>query len=414
MIEPAVARPLVRPRFLKWSLVVFVLLVPLVGHAASDYLESRRFADHLAHIRENHEPVSVQEIEPRWPLTGEAAAAERLYRAAAALSEPSGDDEARSGLAARFGEALRSDKWPDDLIDEMRRRLADREEALRLLDRTTPLRLEGLPPSTSYRYAELFRLGQLARLRTALFAIDGDGNRAADSAYSLLRLIRARQGAFTFPVAGDQITTVAVVLNHTSPDNGALARLEAGLKELDRDQLLKDTLLLDRAIFLDNMARDLGRNGVDEWLLRPWMLQAANRRLDRLADLVEASNRPWPRKLDPVTRAGSTRDDGADAVFRIREASTLVANAASLARVRMTRIAVAGVRYRLAHHATPPSIRDLVPEYLDANSIDPFSGKSFRYTVEPDGFSVRSEGWHRRVTGTRPDTEDPAIRIRAR
>ena len=69
--DAAVVRPLVRPAFLKWSMVVFVLLVSFVVHAIWDYAESSRLAGNIARIRENHEPLSAYDIEPRpHPLGG--------------------------------------------------------------------------------------------------------------------------------------------------------------------------------------------------------------------------------------------------------------------------------------------------------------------------------------------------------
>ena len=137
------ARPLVRPRFLAWSIVVFVLLVPFVAHAAWDYLESRQLAQNIARIREDHEPVSVQDIEPYRHLRGEAADAERFYRAGAALARAIGDDDRRGLLLRRFTDALAADAWPPTLVADMRRVVAEREDALGFFDRATRLPFEG-------------------------------------------------------------------------------------------------------------------------------------------------------------------------------------------------------------------------------------------------------------------------------
>ena len=86
--DAVVVRPLVRPAFLRWSIVVFVLLVPFVVHAIWDYAESSRLAKNIAAIRDHHEPVSAYAMDSRpRPLGGELAAAERFYGAAGVLAD---------------------------------------------------------------------------------------------------------------------------------------------------------------------------------------------------------------------------------------------------------------------------------------------------------------------------------------
>src|SRR5438552_15012226 len=127
--DAVVVRPLVRPAFLRWSMVVFVLLVPFVVHAIWDYVESSRLARNIARIRENREPLSAYAIEPRpSPFGGEPAAAERFYGAAAVLAR-SDEDDFRSRLSNRIADAERDGRWPEALVADMRRRVNSREEA---------------------------------------------------------------------------------------------------------------------------------------------------------------------------------------------------------------------------------------------------------------------------------------------
>src|SRR5438876_10162261 len=166
--DAAVVRPLVRPAFLKWSMVVFVLLVPFVVHAIWDYAESSRLAGNIARIRENHEPLSAYDIEPRpHPLGGEPAAAERFYGAAAVLAR-SDDDDFRRRLFIRIADAERDHRWPDALVADMRHLVDARAEAFRLLDRATTLSFAGFAPGTSYNYrtGDLLGLANLASVRT--------------------------------------------------------------------------------------------------------------------------------------------------------------------------------------------------------------------------------------------------------
>ena len=145
--------PLVRPRFLKWSVVVFVLLLPFVIHAVWDYMETRRLAVSIAKMRERHEPVITLDIHPFKTPLGEGADAARYYRAAATLVGMEWDEEQRTRLRARVTDATWSDTWPDDLMTDLRARVRREEEALGLMDRAAPLPFEGFGSGYYARFA---------------------------------------------------------------------------------------------------------------------------------------------------------------------------------------------------------------------------------------------------------------------
>ena len=138
MTEAVHARPLVRPRFLRWSIVMFVLLLPFAAHALWDYLESARLAGNIAAVRQNGEPVSVYQINPSpRAVDGEEAEAERLYLAAADLVRPDSSRPVR--MPVRIEAAERTGEWPADLLSQIRAHVREHDDAFRLLDRAAPL-----------------------------------------------------------------------------------------------------------------------------------------------------------------------------------------------------------------------------------------------------------------------------------
>ncbi|MFN3165788.1 MAG: hypothetical protein ACE37H_01855 [Phycisphaeraceae bacterium] len=64
----------------------------------------------------------------------------------------------------------------------------------------------------------------------------------------------------------------------------------------------------------------------------------------------------------------------------------------SLAKERMTRIAIAVERYRLANDALPESLDQVVPRYLRAVPIDPYDKQPIRYMKDESGFNLYSVG----------------------
>src|SRR5213596_3098951 len=145
------------------------------------------------------------------------------------------------------------------------------------------------------------------------------------------------------------------------------------------------------------------RQPAAEWIVRPWFLQTINRRLELLAFQIEAANRPWPRKLD----AGKPMYSSGNEMWRRADEGRMDVIARALALIRCGRVVIAVSRYRLEQRKLPGVLEDVVPRYLEAMPIDPFSGKPLRYTTRDGGYSVSSVG------SNRAGGRDLGLRIRA-
>jgi hypothetical protein len=414
--------PLVRPQFIKWSVVVFVLLLPFVAHAAFDYAETQRLGASIAKIRARHEPLTSQEIQPPVILTGAAADAARYYRGAAAVVGPEWDEEQRTRLRARIADALWSGTWPNALVADLRSRVSRDEDVYRLLDRATPLAFEGFGAGSnpSVRAGEMQALARVAPLRTRLLAFDGNGNGAAASLYAELRLLRTLDVSYgPFIIAGFTEAGLAdslrLIVNRSHPDEAALSKLATRLREMDRDDVLKMYLLRARASIFDtgtyqgvellNAGRVQSMAG-SAVLMRPWMMARLNERVDTLNALITVADGPWPGRMDPPLSAyisNSPRWGNS----RLSDTWRMTGLGGDVATIRCARIVVAVERYRLAYGpALPPRLEDLVPSFLDAVPIDPFSAKPLRFLTEEGGYVVYSFGLNRRDDGGRLATKD--------
>ena len=414
--------PLVRPRFLKWSAVAFVLLLPLVAHAAWDYAETRRLDSSIAKIRARHDPLTSQEIQHPVALTGEAADAARYYRGAASVVGPEWDEEQRTKLRARINDALWSDTWPDALVGDLRSRVLRDNDVYHLLDRATPLAFEGFGLGANYsvRSGEMLQLARVAPLRTLLRALDRDGNGAGASLYSELRLQRTLEGAlspgpvsaFTAAGLGDSIR---LIVNRSQPDEAALSQIASRLRDMDHDDRLKMFLLRARASIFDsatyygpellNMGRIQSLAG-SAAIMRPWMMKMLNERVETFGALIEGAGRPWPVRMDPPASAYFS-DSPKWGSSRLIDSWLMTGIGSDVASIRCARIVVAVERYRLAHgQALPSRLEDLVPSLLDVVPIDPFSGKPLRFVTEDGGYVAYSLGLNRQDDGGRLATKD--------
>ena len=406
--------PLVRPRFLRWSVVAFVLLLPFVVLEAWDYMETRRLAASIAKIRERHEPVITLDIQPFVIPHGESADAARYYRAASMLVGMEWDEEQRTRLPARVTDAMWSDAWPDDLMADLRARVRRENEAMNLLDRAAPLAFEGFGSGYYARFAlgDLMMLMRVAPLRTRLQALDGDGNAASRSLVAELRLQRVlgfSSGPTILGVTTAGLAdTLRLIVNRSRPDADALSKLAAALREMDRDDRLKMYLLRSRASILDtgtyqgiellNAGRVQSLSG-SAALLRPWMMARLNERIETLNALIGNAARPWPERMEPP-RSAYVCDSPRWGSSRLVDANVMAGVATDLALIRCARLVVAVEQYRLAHgQALPARIEDIVPAQLDALPIDPFSGKPLRFVAEDHGYLAYSFGRNLRDDG---------------
>jgi hypothetical protein len=387
--------PLVRPWFRMWSTVIFVVLLPFVVHAVWDYVESRRLAGLLAEIARRGEPVYQRFDRPE----GQAAEAERDYRAAAALASAFRTDT-QAGLGGAAA-AARADSWPAGLAADLRRALHDHEETLALADRAAELPFTGFAPGTAYSYraANLMDVQQLSGYRAMARALDGDAQGAVDSLYTEARVGRALEGfAFSRSLKASDIVQV---LERTRPSTAALARLQTALSDTDNDQELSRWFVGLRVDLLRDW-RDRG----DAWpqvIAQPWNMHVLNRQLETFSSLMEAAREPWPQRIDHVIAVGTLPGAVTPHVEpRAALEGFVLAATSRVAGFRCVRVVVALEQYRRDHgEQLPDTLENLVPAYVSSIPIDPFSGGPLLLHKEAHGYSVYSVGRNRRDDGAK-------------
>jgi hypothetical protein len=143
--------------------------------------------------------------------------------------------------------------------------------------------------------------------------------------------------------------------------------------------------------------------------------------VDILNILIAGARRPWPDRIDiyvppqpPMTRASGYPFSGGllpveHVEYTLRHSyrtrASAVANSLALGRTADAAIAVS--RYRRATGSLPDSLKELVPAYLAAIPIDPYSGHEVRYSRSPNGYVVHSLGANKRDDGGAGVTDPP-------
>ncbi len=393
------------------AIVACIVLVPMAAHRLWDYLEIRRLVAEIEEIKRRGEPVTGSQAGALRQPGKDSAGRYYLAGAMLALGSNASRDTARFRQWAILAPA--EEPPPPDLVEALANTVRDNTDALSLADEGARRVFEGLPPGTeySYRASSLAALSTMVAARTLHEATTGRGDEAVESALVWLRLRQAIRDALWVSVGTHD---VPVVLSLSRPSDVALGRLQQALEDAERPTEVLDTLVRERARYLDVVWRRHygatpdapGAFGmpISGTLVRPIVSRNAVSALRVWATLIDLAGRPraeWRARYEELTMAHpSPRRGQAGGIFSTMVGAVVplglfgaAMDGDSLVADRAARAAVAVERYRRDHEdALPVSLDDVVPVYLDAVPVDPYAGRPLRYLASGIGYTIYSVG----------------------
>ena len=412
----------VSPALRRIAIVAFIVLVPIAMHTAWDHYEARRLSRLVSDLRARNEPVASIATIADAESPDNAA---RYYEAAAALVDAR-DLYGATGILNRLDYSPEVDRR--QLVQAITSWLERNREAEALLARATDLPFEGYPPGThySYRTDRLHRLAKLANLRTFERLEAGDAEAAAQSLLRQFQINRAlgASGPSDLSVIGMGWAAVPALREMdrflaARPSEASLRAVQQAIRGLDNDQALHQSMLAERAFTLGSYwdesrgwyarHRDMP-NQAFSYVMRPLLTRWFVENIQLMTTLIAQARQPWPERLHvnvpdrPPGSPGRRRFP----FVRIPEATHTLGTsyrtrarsiATALALGRSADAAIAAERFRRATGALPGALGQLVPEYLPAVPIDPFSGGEIRYLKAADRVVVYSVGLNEQDDG---------------
>lgn len=378
------------------------LLVPVVAWIVWDQYERRAFAREVAALAARGEPTSTEALAVGGD-TRERYQTARVYAAAA--------EHVRALTPELTFRLQRIDV--DSLtivanLDQLERTYPHHAPAIQLLEQAAPLDFNGFGDLTdAVDRPALLTLGYLGLLHADLLSARGNGDAAARAIAACVRLLRALEPFARAQLATRTLGSMRILLRHASPSRETITALSQAFASLpDRDDLVAD-VSGRRARFLDERAapsRTLS-DAVVRRVLRPWIARSNRHQLATFDEVQTLAAGPWPQKLVTASRM-MERDRYGDG-FRVPRTGILarqtlppgvayaglgVRQAASeLAARRVAATALAIELFRRDHRGRPPeSLAALVPVYLAAVPVDPFSGSAIAYVTRPADYRVYS------------------------
>ena len=429
-----------RPLRYVLAILLAVLLSPVAACAVWTHIEAARVDRAFDALEARNEPLDPAEVDLK-PATSEQREASHLYAEAAKLI-----GDGTTTQAATVGKTIEelcafppaARRRPEIAVLAA---FEDRyQPSLDLLDRASRLDAAGWddadrPKPQSMDVLRLRSLAALNAVRIARLACTGDGEAAAAALLSTLRLRRVVPMSF---YAGLSIMQAAhglhSVLTFSSPNPVLLQKIQQEYEAAADERALEKQMLYSRAswlhyaspgVFSDPPAGYAARRitpieGIITMLARPLRDHRTVAELREFDEALHAARQPLPARLDdaavlakkyPSVRSQSRRRGllesfgrpfGAHAgpfslsIAVARDTETLAGTRASVG-------AVAVARYRHAHDgALPARLHDLIPEYLSAPLIDPYSGKELQYRRgDRSQYKVYSVGSNRQDDGGR-------------
>lgn len=444
-----------RPLLPHWRRILFWLvmaaMVLLAGVMLASWVVGKQLGAEIVKISEAGEPLTFSDVaktnSAQSPIDEDAA---RYYVEALTGIGPASLPNLKRihSFYRQNVTALPANQFPADLRESVSQNLAAVEAMFEKLDKgaSEPLARfdigirEGIQAAgTHIQRANTVVL--LMSLRTMDLILQGRDDAAANSAISLLKLMRIFDSHPTMVVhtikaqfVGLACEDVRLLLERGSASAESLTKLEEALLEVVPTNALERVFLAERVyqteigrnLIPENIASRLLQEQVPDlperirmpgsFLVRSFMVrlrlrQKARRYFRDMTHIIAASRHPWPGPLDEIF----------DKMFKsAKKPGKLKSSMAMLTRltaevfvaVRCTRLAVTIERYRARHGEgeLPATLGDLAPTYIESVPLDPFTGQQLLYSYDEESYMVYSTGTNRVDDGgsIRPKEDEKA------
>lgn len=376
----------------------------LISLLVWDQVESRSLAREIAAIAQRGEPTSVPDPEGV-ALTPEQREAARWYAGAAErATEVVRQDGSRAGRVDVDGVV------PAD-VAALEARYPSNAPPLQMLDHATPMDFKEFgseAPELSQSSSPLMDLLSLSDLRADLLSARGRGDDAARALVASARLMRTARSTFGRAQAAAHVMgSVRILLRHATPGEVPLADLQRAILELGDSDRQSADVQESRARFLDRLAEPAASpiEAIANRVMRPWYARQARARLDAFRDAIALAATPWPARAAagrdyearylPLMQQGRVRPGFGPTILQPYGLPVVPLNVnqagLEVATRRVITAALAVERFRRAHAEAPPAaLPDLVPAYLTAVPVDPFTGRQLIYRATEDAYVLYS------------------------
>lgn len=431
-----------RSRFMRWMVIAWVIVLFLVGlYFLYRQILSRKIQARLEAIRGAGYPVTLEELARWYPEVPDVENAAHVYQQAFAHYRRWRDEKERKLPGFGFvAMPPRGEPPPADVKKLIVEYLDANRKALDLLHQAGEFRR--CRYAVDFRDVQLHHLkqvrqgGRLLQLEALRQADKGDFESATRAVLSLLSLARSlakepfmSSYLWRISYASMSVHSIEWTLDRSELTDRQLSTLGASLVEAGDPDGLSRGLAGDACLcvrFFDSPSDVMREMDLEELESERALLPVCRLlglldrdRLDYLgvmAGYTRVGEQPLPLR----NREAASVRGGAGYVSQYRRYRDVISrnvllgidmSVRAIARVRVGTVALAVERFRLADHALPEGLDELVPRYLGQLPSDPLDGKPLRYRRLARGYVVYSVGSDLADNGGTEDDRDRASDI---
>lgn len=419
-----------------WRRILLVLVLTAIGLLTAfivvSYLMGKQLSAEIVKISQAGEPLTFSDLEADIIQSSTAEDAARYYTEALLNVRPEELINLRRANTLYRNNiiSLPTEQFPDDLRKKVTESLEHFQPVLEKLDKGAGIPLSRFDIGIIYGI-KAFR-ARMPRLQTAIFLLSlrtldsilrGEDDAAANSAVSMLRMIRIFDFHPTMVLHAVKAGFVALacedirlLLERGHPSEESLAKLQKVLSETIPANALERTLLAER-VYQTEMARNLIPENITSRLLQDkvpdlperlpvpatfWirlrLRQKAVRYFRDMTRLITAARRPWPEPWDAII-GNAVKSGKKPSRLLSSSAMSVRLTAQTLTAMRCTILAIVIERYRRSHGELPGSLDEVLPAYISSIPLDPFTGKKLLYSHDEETYVVYSVGINRQDDG---------------
>ena len=402
-------------RLLKWTvrIVAVLLVLGITVYAIATYWAARTFQAEIVRIRDAHQPLTFDELDAMIPKVSPDQDAGPYYNAAMALATRPYDEPHGTFRNMILAYDYRTQPVTPECRDWAQKVIEKNQIALDMLDRGASL--SGCNANVQIQYGmavalehmqKTLHLLEAASVRTRLLALQDQGDRAADSLISSVKLARILERQ---PVLSDTLTQwscvirscadAATLLSYSHPSEASLQKLAAACNAtppitLDRAymgervhflKMQQDILGSRKPMPVSDMPLPESQLLQGEFGIFGRMMGALS--VSYYGGLIRAATGDW----NIAAPAVQDLDNHHSSFYRWIMQPTLARRAAAGQRAasshRCVLVAIEIERYRRAHNGQLPNS---LPDLPNAASLpkDPFNGQSLSYLKTADAYYI--------------------------
>jgi hypothetical protein len=417
--------------FLAFTLLVVlaVLLVTFAGVRFS-MLAGARIEAQLTAMREAGEPATPEELEEHYRLPPDVEDTTALWmEAVAPLDKPAFAADAEGlPIVGRPDAEIPPPGEPWEDLEAVEKLLAKYRASLELMHQAAeaggaaryPVGFHQGMDMPMFHSFELREGARLLSLEAHVRAHRGDPAGAARSIRAILTLARSlkREPTLLSLLVRIAVESIAIwqiedLLGTVDFSEKDLIAFQEQLRAANYEENLHLIMLGERVMVI--MAIEDPTTATIDWPPPAfWRLTRQDGlalSLEHFAQLVPATQKPWPQPLLESDQAEQRLEQitGASIVNRIRYnmpgvfLPTLAVPFEATARIRATNgaadAAIAIERYQRRYGKLPEKLDELVPEFLPEVPVDAYDGQPLRYLVDDEGCRICSLGRNRTDEG---------------